>query len=169
VAFSVGQKLTAAQLDNFSPAGDVVAGGKVQATTAQTVTDTQNTTGTTTSTTYTATLTGGTACGVVFVAPASGKVMIFNTTQLQASAGNAFCTVRVRTGGTVGSGTDQLAASDDDAQIINVAGVLKRATTMIPVSGLTPGSTYNAQGLVRIDVAGTLTTTRKKLSVAPTF
>ena len=134
----------------------------------QTLNDAQSATGTTTSTTYTATLAaGGTACGKVFVAPASGSVVIHNATQIQASAGNSFCTIRVRTGDTIGSGTDVLPAGDDDAVITNVAAVVIRAGVDVPVDGLTPGNTYNAQQLFKNDAAGTCTVSRKKIIVKP--
>lgn len=129
--------------------------------------DTQNAVGTTSSSSYTATLAGGTACGVAFVAPASGKVLIYSTTQIQAAGGNSFATVRVRTGGVVGSGVDFLAASDDNAQIVNSAGSLHRATATTPVSGLTAGATYNVQQLFKNDAAALLTSTRKNLVVVP--
>lgn len=129
--------------------------------------DSQTTVGTTTSTTYTATIPGGTACGIAFIAPPTGKVLIDNVTQIQATGGNSFCTVRVRTGGTVGSGTDVLAAGDDDAVIVNTAGSLHRSSATVPVAGLTAGSTYNAQQLFRNDAGANCTVTRKKLIVAP--
>lgn len=140
-----------------------LTGDKVTALTSNS--DTQNTSGTTTSASYTATLTGGTACGFAFVAPASGKVLIFNTCFVSPTGGtNGFATVRVRTGAVVGSGSDVVAASDTNA-VIPPAGTYIRGTSVIPVSGLTPGSSYNAQQMFRQDGASTLTVRDKVLVV----
>src|ERR1044071_5530487 len=101
--------------------------------------DTQNTDGTTTSTTYTSTLTGGTACGFSFVAPPSGKVRIYNNCELNNSGGFSLCTIRVRTGGTVGSGSDVVAASDNNTLFHNTN---IRLGISVLVTGLAAGSTY---------------------------
>lgn len=197
MTFLAGDPLPASDLNDFAPGGDIslTSGGEIswnadtnlyrgaanqlktddpfraasftENSGAVTVADTQNTIGTTTSNSYTATLSGGTACGVAFVAPASGVVLIFNVLQIQAASGNSFCTVRVRTGSSVGSGSDVLAAGDDDSVIVNSAGSLFRGTAVLRVTGLTPGSSYNAQQLFKNDASATCTTTRKKLIVQP--
>lgn len=128
--------------------------------------DTQATSGTTTSISYTATLTGGTACGVAFTAPASGKVLIYNKAYFYNSAAGtsfSFCTARVRTGASIGSGSDVLAAADTEA---NVTTHVAAQTVVRLLTGLTAGSAYNVQQLFRVD-AGTGTFLNKHLIVQP--
>ena len=133
-----------------------------------TVTSTQVTSGTTTSASYTATLTGGTACGVAFVAPASGKVVIVNTVQSSNSgAGNSFCAIHVRTGAVVGSGTDVLASSDDEAHTNTGTSAFRFSVSRL-LTGLTPGASYNVQQEFKAS-SGTATFSRKHLFVDPKF
>jgi hypothetical protein len=109
------------------------------------------TSGTTSSSSYTATLSAGTSPGLSFVAPASGKAKIDYGMVAAASSATqiAYATIRVRTGGTVGSGTDVLDASTDN-WAISVAGDLVTGTGRTKlVTGLTAGSTYNVQMLYR--------------------
>lgn len=113
--------------------------------------DQQNTSGTTTSVTFTATLTGGTACGIAFIAPPSGVVWIYNTCAIGPGVvAYDFCDFQVRAGGVVGSGaiirspSDNTAARHADANIV-------RFTVVTPVIGLTPGSTYNVQQQFRVN------------------
>lgn len=151
--FFAGQRLTA---DLFN------------STFRPTVKDNQATSGTTTSTTYTATLTGGTACGVAFVAPASGMVEIHNSMLIAQSTGSqiAYCTIRVRTGASIGSGSDVVPASTDLNAISGVTVLLAGIGRTITVSGLTPGSSYNVQQLFRVS-ANTGSFVGKELSVTP--
>jgi len=161
VTFLAGQKLTAAQLNAL-----VVA--TIQATSMSTGTDTQITNGTTTSVTYTATLTGGTACGRVFVAPPSGIVLISMMIGMFNSGANfTAASFFVRTGGSVGSGTTFL-ASDDDRGLILAGTNLDQRSGCWTVTGLTPGSTYNVQQNFRVS-AGTGSYQRKHLIVVPTI
>lgn len=126
--------------------------------------DQQNTAGTTSSTTYTATLAGGTTCGITFVAPPSGIVDIHNTAAVgPGSTVYAFCDFEVRQGGVIGSGTVFRAATDTTA-IRHADPNFVRATAVTPVVGLTPGSTYNARQLFRINSAGPLTVQDKILA-----
>jgi len=133
-------------------------------TAVATTSDTQNTSGTTTSTGYTATLTGGTACGRAFVAPASGAVMIHNTASVTSQA-VIYCFVdfQVRNGGTVGSGTVFRAPSDTTA-LRHADTNFIRATATTHVTGLTPGATYNVQQQFRT-ASGTLLCQDKHLVV----
>jgi hypothetical protein len=165
VAFSSGSKLTASQLNNFSPSGNVTAGGNVQAATPLTVSDIQMTNGTTGSTTFTATLTGGTACGVVFTAPTSGKVMVHNNCGLFNTTDFSICGYEVRTGNVVGSGT-VVQAVDDDHALITKATNLDQRGNQWPLTGLTAGNEYNVRQLYRV-VSGTGNFQRKNLSVVP--
>jgi len=127
--------------------------------------DTENTSGTTASGTFTATLTGGTACGVTFVAPASGKVDIVNSAQVgNSNAANlAICSHEVRTGGTIGSGTVVQAAAIENGVY---SGSTIRGSVVTPVTGLTAGDTYNVQQ--QFVVTGTTGTfANKQLIVRP--
>lgn len=140
----------------------VVVGGSM-------VSDIQNPAGSTTSNAYVSALTGAgsAACGVVFVAPPSGSVLVLNNCQLSPTAGNGFCTIRVRVGAVIGAGADVVVALDDNAVITNVAGVVDRKGVSTPVTLLTPGVSYNVQQFFKLDMAGTLNTTRKTLIVTP--
>ena len=133
-----------------------------------TVWDKQVTTGTTTSTSYTATLAGGTACGVTFVAPPTGVAVILATCQMSNTTASAYnyYSPQVRAGGTIGSGTLVLTASDDDADVWNSTTLAGRNTVAVLVAGLTAGSVYNVQGLHKVS-AGTGAFTRKQLIVMP--
>lgn len=129
-------------------------------------TDFQPTSGTSGSTTYTTTISGGTACGCLFSVPSSGIVRIFNTAQMSNSTANyCFASPQVRTGGTIGSGTVILTASDDEALTMNGTVAFRMTATRI-IPGLTPGSTYNVQQLVKVG-GGTGTFVRKMLEVSP--
>lgn len=145
-------------------AGEKATASRITEEIGVALSDTQITSGTTTSTSYTATLTGGTACGVAFVAPPSGKVFIMNTCQTVPSGGLALVTIRVRTGSSIGSGSDVIAALDDN---IMYCGSEIRATATMLVTGLTSGSSYNVQQLFKV-AAGTGTFSRKALVVKPT-
>lgn len=128
--------------------------------------DIQNTSGTTTSTTYTATLTGGTACGLAFVAPPSGRVFIHNTVYFfNAGVDFCFCTIRLKTGAVIGSGTDTIAASD--AECVATHEVQRQTATRL-VTSLTPGNSYNVQQLFRV-TGNTGTFLNKNLTVQPSL
>lgn len=130
--------------------------------------DTQNTLGTTTSTSFTATLTGGTACGTSFTAPASGIVLITSASFCENSGtARSYCTIRVRTGAIVGSGTDVTAAIDDNS--VSIQGSAGDDTAMgraYRITGLTPGTVYNVQQLFRVS-GSTGTFAWKRLAVYP--
>lgn len=129
---------------------------------------TQNTAGTTTATSYTATLSGGTTCSAVFVAPPSGAMLILHAGHSANSGAGSCCTsYEVRTGGTVGSGTVFKAAADTDA-ILNPGADGLRTAMFDVVTGLTAGSTYNTRLMFRA-TSGTGTFQSKKLLVAPLF
>lgn len=122
-------------------------------------------TGSTSSASYTATLTGGVACGLSFTAPPSGKVMIFNNglEAASATAQLAYCTIRVRTGSTIGSGSDVLAAADDWA-IVTKEDFFEGKGRSKMVPALTPGALYNVQQLFRSS-SGTAQFSGKELIV----
>lgn len=95
-------------------------------------------------TTYADVVTGTTKMGTAFLAPASGEVRIgFGCNAFSGVNGSSLLAApAVSTGGTVGSGTAVVAASDDSSltfsQLVDVPGY----RTLL-VTGLTPGSTYN--------------------------
>lgn len=127
-----------------------------------TISDVQNAAGTTSSLTFVSALTGGVACGAAFVAPASGRVLVTSTSQLGPGGGGlAMSSLRVRTGGTIGSGTDHVAVSDDN---LLFCGNDARSSLVLLVTGLTAGNTYNVQQMFRTTV-GTATFQRKTLYV----
>lgn len=127
----------------------------------------QTVNGNTTSTSYTTTLTGGTACGVAFKAPPSGKVIINNTTHIATTAGAGFyalCTPRVCTGAVVGSGTAILTAQDANAcQANNDGGSSYARRTLI--TGLTYDNDYNVQQWFKVIGATTGTFGQKEIMV----
>jgi hypothetical protein len=129
------------------------------------VTDIQNTNGTTTSGSFTTTLTGGTACGVAFTAPASGRVLILSNCQVGNSSSPflSLCSLQVRTGSVVGSGTIILAAANEESLYDDPGG--RHAISRL-VTGLTPGSAYNAQQLFAV-TGGTGSFSNKSLTVVP--
>lgn len=130
---------------------------------SRSLSDVQSANGTTTSTTFTATLTGGTACGIAFVAPASGVVIIHNSLGLFNTADFSICTIEVRTGSTIGSGTVVLAASDDYA-IVHKNANLNQFGRATRLPGLTPGGSYNVRQQFRVP-SGTGNFQRKELIV----
>lgn len=132
----------------------------------QTVSDVQNTSGTTGSASKTSTLTGGTACGVAFVAPPSGRVTIYHACGLDNSGANfSIAGIRVRTGAVIGSGSDVVADTDDSAVYKTGTGVDRRGAS-VPVTGLTEGASYNVQGRYSVG-GGTGTFDRKVIIVQP--
>lgn len=129
----------------------------------------QNTAGTTSSTSYTSTLTSGTACGVAFVAPTSGKVLVHNSALLDHSTtGTSWCSWILRTGASIGSGSTALGLSASDSRAIKHIGTSEsRQGDTYLITGLTPGASYNIVQQFRTTGA-TATFSDKVLSVTPT-
>ena len=143
-----------------------MAAGWADSSLAATVNNVQITTGTTTSGTYTPTLTSGTTCSLVFTAPSTGKVVIHNVLEsLNSGTGWTKCTIEVRTGNVIGSGTAIVAANDDDSHGTTGNNSVRAGVTKL-VSGLTPGTQYNVRQLFKIQ-SGTGTFLRKELIVEP--
>lgn len=105
-----------------------------------------------TANTYGITTSAGTyfSVGVVFTAPASGAVdldwrgQVLNTV----ATSQTFISPVVRTGGTIGAGTTVLAADDGRAMICGTTSANPGQTfvgAFCSLTGLTPGSTYNAR------------------------
>ncbi|WFE45298.1 hypothetical protein [Verrucosispora sp. WMMD1129] len=122
-----------------------------------------------TSTTFVA----GASIGTTFVAPLSGAVLITFGSLVRITAdGNetAYVGAQLRSGGTVGSGTVLVAASDNDtircrkfSTTVSSVQEIQAAWTM-RVSGLTPGSTYNVQLMHRV-TGGTGTISNRRIAV----
>lgn len=95
--------------------------------------------------------------GLVFVAPASGVVVIHMSAISRTSTNSiaAVMTFEVRTGATIGAGT----IVRSPIEFISNAGTeyLRMGATDI-AEGLTPGETYNVQGVFRSSTAGTVVT-----------
>jgi hypothetical protein len=131
------------------------------------VSDTQNTIGTTTSGSYTAALSGAGAatCSKVFTAPASGQVIITHSleTACAPTTDLALCSIEVKTGNVIGSGTTVLAAAHDNAVY---SGNTRRGGSSKLLTGLTPGSQYNVRLLYAV-TGGTGTYVSKHLIVTP--
>lgn len=127
---------------------DLLAGTTVRALdTPESVTDveTGDETGVT-STTYTD---GGTITGVSFTAPTSGRVLVLWTARTEHnSTGFIFVSVSVSTGSVLGSGTEVSAPSDGESVSSNTGAgggdTRVAAGCHRLVTGLTPGSVYNA-------------------------
>lgn len=132
-----------------------------------TLSDTQNTVGTTSSTSYTSTLTGGTACAVVFVAPPSGSVIIFNNADMvNSGTGYNSCAIEVKTGGVVGSGITVVSPGFDNNILNNPGNVQIRGSVSQLIPGLTAGTTYNVRQRYLVS-SGTMTINNKHLIVQP--
>lgn len=99
-----------------------------------------------TSTTYTD---GATTVGESFIAPSSGRVLVLWHARIENNSATGFCHVSasVRTGSTLGSGTEVSAPADGQAISFNEgAGSASRGSAAMykVVTGLTAGDTYNA-------------------------
>jgi hypothetical protein len=149
---------------------DLLAGTTVNALdTPPVVADAETGQYTFTNTTFGVGTTGGTYadCGVAFVAPTTGRVVIMYVGQLSNSVAGGATIVApvVRTGGTVGSGSSVLAASDNEAVTTSFATSL-RGSAHTFLSGLTPGDTYNVRLEHRVN-ANTGTAERRRVTVLP--
>lgn len=94
-------------------------------------------------------------CGVVFTAPASGRVALYWSGGIrnlaEADTPVAYLSPEVRTGPVVGSGAVVLGAHDSRTSRINCEGAqTMRAGAMHVLSGLTPAQMYNARILHRV-------------------
>ena len=150
---------------------DLLAGSTVNALdTPPTVADFETDLFTFTATTYGVTSTSGTYndCGVAFVAPTTGRVCLDYACGIRNSttATTAMAPV-VREGGSVGSGTTFLAASDDNGVVI-LPGTFESCFggRRLLVTGLTVGATYNVRLEHRVS-AGTGTLNRRSVTVSP--
>lgn len=116
---------------------------------------------------------------LVFEAPPSGTITItaFFVFALELSAANLramYGSFEVRTGGTVGSGTQVLAPDDNRAVQLrsDTAGEALSigADVSYVLSGLTPGDTYNIRTMTRVSATGSFTqaaSAHKRLIITP--
>lgn len=129
--------------------------------------DTDLTSRTTTSTTFTGVLSGSASieCAAVFVAPPSGQVLILWECEIS-SSGALFvlCSPAVRTGSTIGSGTDVLVASQDRT-LRNGTTTVLRMSAFHTLAGLTPGATYNVVLEHQVQSTATGTFVRREICV----
>lgn len=136
-----------------------------------TLPSTNFTNGTTTSTSFTNTLTTTGIHGIAFVAPPSGEVnVIGRATAANSIAGSyAVLDFEVRQGPAVGSGTVVRASDNFEACFVQAAtaGNQGPAVTTALVSGLTPGSVYNAALTYQIATSGTASYNRRHIIVTP--
>lgn len=101
-------------------------------------------------TTFTA---GSTPVGTTFMAPSSGAVLIHYTARIRlvnATAQRITVLAEVREGAVIGSGTVVNNFTEDQSlEIGQTAGDQLTGGTTMPVSGLTPGATYNVRLLYK--------------------
>jgi hypothetical protein len=126
------------------------------------------------STAYTA---GSPQVGVTFTAPTSGTVLILFGARPQTNTIGVRChvSVAVRTGSTIGSGTVIAAASDQcsvetgQPTVAGGAGDGSRlqASRHRVITGLSPGSTYNARTEHKVSVAGSGNVFFRNIDVIP--
>lgn len=135
---------------NETVTGNVTAGGFVgpsalSATASQVGSLTSGTSGTATAVANN---------GVVFTAPASGRVLINMVPYMKTATAGIYCIagIQVRTGNVIGSGTivytQQTACANANPEWALIGGVAL-------ATGLTPGAVYNTQALYRASTAGT--------------
>jgi hypothetical protein len=148
---------------------DLLAGSTVKALdTPTTVAADEPDSYTFTNTTYGVGTTGGTyvECGVVFVAPTTGRVVIHTSAQIVNSTTAATRVAPVvRTGGTIGSGTVVQAGIDGNAVVVQGTNSIRLGTSVL-ISGLTPGDTYNVRLEHRV-TTGTGTASLRTVVVDP--
>lgn len=118
---------------------------------------------TTTSLVYTTA--GAVFCGVVFTAPASGKVLVLWAVELSHGASFVLVSPQVASGDVVGSGTPFQAASDDVTCRNDGASTTRYGCSDL-VSGLTPGAVYNVTLYHRVG-GGTGNISRRNVIVHP--
>ena len=115
---------------------------------------------------------GSPGVGGTFVAPLSGAVLIVCAAIMQAYGSAIVVTsYSVRTGATLGSGTEVLAGSTERGAYLsnaNASGVNAGATSTYYLSGLTAGATYNIR-FMHYNSHGTLTmnTQYRRLTIIP--
>lgn len=110
----------------------------------------------------------GTSCGLTFVAPTTGRVLIVWGALLDHNTAGRACIIsfRLGKGPQIGSG-DVVLPADDTRSIQNVGVNDLGPGGWHPVDGLEPGQTYNVQLQHRVTVGGNGTVSRRSVSVQP--
>lgn len=111
---------------------------------------------------------GSASCGVTFVAPTTGRVLVLWGGALDHNtAGRAtILSFRLGLGSSIGAGT--LVLPPDDTRSVQNVGVNDLAPGgWHPVAGLDPGVTYNVQLQHRVTVGGNGTVSRRSVTVQP--
>lgn len=126
------------------------------------------------STTSVAFVAGSNPVGAAFVVPPSGKVFVtWSVLMQQAIDGQAsICTIVIRAGGSVGSGSTIVAGSSDRAitcgRAVNTGSpAILQASRRTLISGLTPGDTCNARIEFATDSGGNTALFFRELIVEP--
>lgn len=107
-------------------------------------------------------------CGVAFIACTTGRAKVSIAGAINGDGASIFALISfvIREGATVGAGATFLAA--DDMRCIMHAGTnAEQLAATYPVSGLTPGSTYNVRLEHKVAGAGIATASRRTVIVAP--
>lgn len=153
-------------------AGDRLLASDLNYPTTVTSPDLATTDGTTTSTSFTNSLTTTTTRGIAFVAGASGQALVLYqcTGRNNGAGGFTIVDAEVRTGTTVGAGTVVRASDESTASAPQSDSVNQQMQHHghFLVTGLTPGSSYNATMTYRV-TGGTGTFNRRKITVCYTF
>lgn len=107
-------------------------------------------------------------CGQPFKGPTSGRVLILYAAQMLngTAASNTLVSPHIRTGSTVGSGTDVQVASDAEA-IFNRGTDVRRIGAHTFLSGLTAGSDYNVRLEHKVTGGTTGTIANRRVTVIP--
>ena len=129
----------------------------------------------TTTVNVTSTSTVGSGFGVAFTAPPSGMVMVWwrdrlNFDKTGGMLRRLISRIEVRTGSIVGSGTSVYVSNDDDAVEIGASisgtfGMRGNGSSMVRISGLTPGDTYNVEIAHRLNATADTTATSESRSI----
>jgi hypothetical protein len=105
-------------------------------------------------------------CAVVFVAATTGRALVRYAADLDSNGVVAtHCGPHVRTGATIGSGSDVLPASQANS-VRNVGTDNRRYGATVLLDSLTPGASYNVRLEHRVS-GGTGTIQFRHLSVSP--
>ena len=117
----------------------------------------------------------GSGFGVAFTAPPSGMVMVWWRDRLSFDKTSGMLRrlisrIEVRTGSIVGSGTPVYTSNDDDAVEIGASvsgtfGMRGNGSSMVRISGLTPGNAYNVEIAHRLNNTTDTTATSESRSI----
>lgn len=182
--FNAGQTVSGAEAHNGSEthsgtethSGDATFSGKMQFTNAVNQWSYQQDTVNTESNTTTSYLPGTNVVGVVFTAPPSGRVYVTVSSYFgqTTNANEAIVSFAIRLGGTIGSGTTVVGPSGNRALVCGMAvnsGAPARlqASRRCTITGLTPGTVYNARVEFATSPAGACQVFTRELLVEPSL